>query len=98
MNWQVFLSESAREDLEEARNWSESRQAGLGSDFLVEVESILELLEQNPKIFPVRSESVRGGPLRRFPYLIFYRIQDLSVEVIAIANTSRKPRQWDGEA
>jgi hypothetical protein len=43
---------SAEPELLEIRDWYEDRKSGLGSEFLQEVSSCLELVEEDPERFP----------------------------------------------
>lgn len=64
-------------------------------EFLLSIEEMLTRIEENPKIFPVRIKTLRGAPLKRFPFLILYRIIDSTVVIVAIANTNMDPMRWE---
>lgn len=95
MNWSLAISNIAEEELEEARSWYEAKRSGLGMDFLLAIETVLTLIEKNPKLFPVRVGQLRGAPLKKFPFLILYRIIESKIEVVAIANTNMNPNRWE---
>ena len=96
MSWTVYITEVAREELDEAHSYYEAKQPGLGTDFLVEIEAIMPRLESNPYQFPERFLDLRAATLQRFPFLVVYRVQEasLEVDVVAIANTYQDPKRW----
>ena len=47
-----------------------------------------------PEMYALAVHNVRRGKLRRFPYLIYYRILLDRIEVIAVLHGSRHPRVW----
>ena len=47
-----------------------------------------------PQMYAVVLRDVRRGKLRRFPYLIYYRVLPDRIEVIALLHASRDPKLW----
>ena len=41
---------------------------------------------------------VRPAKLRRFPYVVYYRVLADRIEVLAVLHGSRDPRIWQGRA
>lgn len=82
-----MLKEEASADVRDAYQWYESRQHSLWDQFLNELEEYLKILEKNPKIYQVRKENRRFCPMKRFPYLLVYEIEDLEVIIYAVFNT-----------
>lgn len=50
----------------------------------------------NPLAIPERYPGVRQAQLRRFPYLLVFRLLGEAIEVIAVAHAHRAPRYWGG--
>lgn len=48
MSWRVLARPEVERDIAEAADWYESRQAGLGAEFIEQVISIWESLKENP--------------------------------------------------
>lgn len=48
----------------------------------------------NPWQFPVLLKNVRRALLRRFPYALFFHVEDDALIVIACFHASRDPSQW----
>lgn len=62
----------AEEDFNEAIDYYEDIEAGLGYDFALEVHSTIKRSVKFPKAWAVLEGDVRRSLVRRFPYGIFY--------------------------
>ena len=91
----VFRPEAAT-DVLEARAWYEQHEIGLGDAFADCLDKIVNGIEAMPEMYAPALDNVRRGKLRRFPYLIYYRILLDRIEVIAVLHGSRHPRVWQG--
>jgi len=68
----------------------------LGAEFLAEVDHVLALLEQNPRLGQRLDDAYRRIPLRKFPYSVLYRL-DLEAQLIRISvvgHQRRRPGFW----
>jgi hypothetical protein len=80
---------AVRGEVNDAHDWYEQRRAGLGGDFLNEVERVLAEIKANPARFAFADADIREGPLTRFPYAVYYRVLADRVRVLAVYHTSR---------
>ena len=91
----VVFTQAAREELIKAQDWYEEEVSGLGRRFRKEVDVLVQRIGQNPQQFPVALKNVRRALLRRFPYSLFFAIEeDRAVLVIACFHASRDPARW----
>ena len=89
------LSLGARADLVAAASYYDTRRAGLGSEFTVEVGLALAKVLEAPQRWPEIEDGVRRCQLSRFPYGLIYRVASAQlVEVIAIFDLRRRPGSW----
>jgi toxin ParE1/3/4 len=91
--WRVVVRPRAEADLDEARQWYELQRAGLGDKFVDDIRKAVLALESDADS---RSEYYRGFRrvlIRRFPYKLFYRIEDDRVVIFRILHSSRDHRQ-----
>lgn len=91
MLYKVVLQPGAEEDIDNAYNWYESQQAGLGEQLLNELASYYKKLAQNPEAFSKANKRFRQAILPRFPYVIIYEIELVQVVVYSVFHTSRSP-------
>jgi toxin ParE1/3/4 len=77
-----------------AVDWYESRVAGLGADFMQAVYDVLERIKDNPLQFPVVEGGVRRARTKRFPYGVFFSMEDGLAVVLGIENLQRVNVKW----
>jgi len=90
----LFLRPQARAELLEAHAWYEGERPGLGRAFFAEVRSATALLRQMPDAFPVVHVSIRRVLLKRFPYALYYSLEDGAVVIVAVVHGRRDPATW----
>lgn len=91
---QIIYVPDAEEDVVDSYDWYESREPGLGEDFLRSIEACLAIIQRHPYLFPVVQEELRHAPIRRFPFEIFYESDDEAIVVYAVFHCSQDPNKW----
>jgi plasmid stabilization system protein ParE len=92
----VVVRPAAANDIGDAFDWYEAQRAGLGRQFLDEIEACLGRIAARPEAFPVAMRDARRALVRRFPYSVYFRASDHEVRVLAVIHQSRDPRVWRG--
>ena len=90
-----FLQEAKGETIEAALYY-EDKAAGLGAEFLRQIQLALRQIAQFPEASALADVSTRRGMVKRFRYGIFYRIEADEVVVLAVGDLRRKPGYWRG--
>ena len=90
----VNFHREADAEVAEAAQYYETKSAGLGFSFLMELERCLDQLVANPKVYQLVSEEVRRKPFRRFPYSLLYVVAPDRIQVVAVAHQKRRPNYW----
>ena len=88
-----FLPE-AEVEFDEAVQFYERAEIGLGGAFALEVERALDRICAFPESGTKVSASTRGRITANFPFWVIYRADAGEVTVIAIAHQRRKPGYW----
>jgi len=88
----------AEQELTVAALYYEERAAGLGADFLTEVERTEAFLTQVPAAGRILSGGNRRVSLRRFPYHLIFRIEGDRLYVLAVAHHRRAPGYWQSRS
>jgi plasmid stabilization system protein ParE len=96
MSLPIVLRPEAAADIRWARGWYEAQRAGLGDDFAEAVDQLFARIQNSPEIYEIAHGNVRRGKLKRFPYVVYYRVHPDRIEVIAALHGSRHPRTWRG--
>jgi toxin ParE1/3/4 len=94
MSRQVIIRPEAEADLAEAFTWYEEQRPGLGQDLLLSVEAGLAMIAENPQAFPVVHKTVRRALIQRFPYGVFYVVEEFDIVVLAVFHARRNPGRW----
>ena len=90
----VVLRPEAVADLLDARQWYDRQRRGLGGEFLDAVDELILQIGNSPEMYATAIKEVRRGKLRRFPYVVYYRILTDRVEVLGVLHGKRDPREW----
>jgi plasmid stabilization system protein ParE len=94
MMYAVRVLPSAETDVAGARDWYED-QAELGGAFVDEFEALLVRLAHLPERFPLVRPRVHRALFGRFPYTLYFRIQDERVDVLAVLHSRSGPEKVD---
>ncbi|MFL5341412.1 MAG: type II toxin-antitoxin system RelE/ParE family toxin [Gemmataceae bacterium] len=94
MSLPLSIRPEAEQDLADARDWYEQQREGLGIEFATAVEETFARIGDFPETYAAGYGGVRPVGLRRFPYVVYYRIIRDGVEVLAVLHGSRHVRQW----
>jgi len=98
MNLPVILRPEAEQDLVSAQAWYEQQRSDLGTEFLARVSEALDQIAARPETHGIVWLDVRFCRLRRFPYVIYYRVLAERIEVLAVLHGSRDPTVWQSRA
>ena len=91
MRYKIEVRALAVIEILEAFDWYELQQAGLGSDFLHELDIFYNSLYSNPKTHSYFKKPVRQGKINRFPYLVVYEIFDTTIVVYSVFMARQNP-------
>jgi toxin ParE1/3/4 len=75
MRYTLTLRREAESDLNEQFEYYEKIREGLGYDFLLCVESAIERIRRNPRIYKAAYKDLRCIPIQRFPHRIYFLVQ-----------------------
>ena len=85
-----FLTAAAA-DVVHARDWYELQRPGLGDAFVDAVELAVDSLLEFPSAYPVAYRGSRRVLPARFPYCLYYRVDDVGIVVVACLHAVRDP-------
>jgi toxin ParE1/3/4 len=71
-----------------------AKPPGARPTFPPTIDALIERMSDNPRQFPTVFKNVRRAPLLRFPYLLFFVVEDGALIVIACFHASRDPSHW----
>ena len=88
-----FLTLAQRE-VDDAVAWYDGQAAGLGQEFLDELDRAVRRAVAFPMSCPEIDPGIRRCLLARFPYGLIYGVDGETIVVIAVAHLHREPRYW----
>lgn len=81
-------------EMTEASIFYEDATSGLGVEFLVEVQRVIDLVREHPQFGPSLDPQFRQAFLHRFPFSLIYSIEADSILIVAVAHQRRRPEYW----
>jgi len=82
-------------ELNDAIDYYEELQSGLGLEFAKEVFSSIQRVTEFPTAWSSLSQNTRRCLVNRFPYGIIYQILKNEILIIAVMQLNRKPSYWE---
>ena len=98
MTRRFTIQPEASLEANEAFNWYEDQQPGLGAEFYRELIRCFEFIIENPLLSRITYRGLRKRKLDRFPYLIIHKVTDDEISVVSIFHGSRNPIIWKKRA
>lgn len=94
MSLPLIFRPEAQADLLAARDGYELQRGALGTAFMDAVDALLTRIQATPELYAAAHKGVRRAKVRRFPYVVFYRLLTDRIEVVAVLHGSRDPQVW----
>ena len=95
-SYKLVIDKSALSDIQDAVKWYNKRLPNLGNSFKKVVIRQIDGLTKNANGYNIRYHNVRCMPVKKFPYLIHFTIDEVNttIEIFAVFHTSRNPDIW----
>ncbi len=84
----------AESEFNEAIDYYEEIEPGLGYDFALEVYSAIQRSVAFPKAWPVIEGEIRRSLVKRFPYGVLYSEETDGIHIAAVMHLHRHPDYW----
>ena len=90
----VSFLDVAASEFNDAVEYYESEQKGLGLRFKTEANRAISRVASLPTAYQLLSERTRRCLIAKFPYGIIYQQLDNEILVVAVAHLHRQPDYW----
>ena len=96
MKYKLIISAEAESDIENAMDYYEEKQRGLGKRYLLSIKEAIRLVVRNSFAFARIYLEIRKVNTKRFPYSLFYSIEEEQKELVifAVIHHSRSEKAW----
>lgn len=91
---ELRLTARAQFEIRAATRWYAEQSTRTADRFLAAVGDALGQIVRTPRLWPLHSHGARRALLRRFPYWLYYREYDDTVNVVAVVHTRRRADAW----
>jgi plasmid stabilization system protein ParE len=91
MSFTLIFKPLAEAEVADAFAWYSQPDIGMGREFLDELGRIERFIRFNPLLYPRVEDDIRRASLRRFPYSLFYLIDESQVQVLSCFHQHRDP-------
>jgi len=92
MEYNLIVTEFAKEESIEAFLWYESKKEGLGEEFFEELNQLYAYIVENPNLFPVKRKGIyHEAVVKRFPFVVIYAVDESIVRVLSVFKTPQDP-------
>jgi toxin ParE1/3/4 len=89
----IRFSAQASAELEAAAFWYEEQSRGLGSEFIRSVDVALARISRTPMLYSIALDDMRRCLLKKFPFGIFFSIEQDHILIVSIFHSRRDPRK-----
>jgi len=92
----ILVSEIARQNLIETKNYYNEERAGLGYEFVQEFMATLDRIHSQPEAWTPLSKRTRRCLMKRFPYSVVFRIvkKHCQIQIVDLMHQKQKPRRY----
>jgi plasmid stabilization system protein ParE len=98
MNLPVVYLPEAQDDIDATYARYDGQRPGLGDRFLNALRQRIDHIQASPALDGVFYQQVRAAALRRFPQIVYYRVESAQILVIAVQHGRRSSRAWQDRA
>lgn len=91
MKHTIIIENEALEEIYDAYQWYEKQKKGLGEDFLNTLDKLYAYLDKYPNAAPIKYKQHHQAVLKKYPYVIMYKIEKQDLVIYAVFHTSRNP-------
>ncbi len=80
VEYQIKIYREARSDIHQIIKWYDLQAEGLGDKFEAMLDNAINSIANNPTAFAYLFENVRRIRVKKFPYIIFYKIDQQNIK------------------
>ncbi len=88
-----FFEEDAKIDIANSFDWYSNISTIISDNFLIEIKRIIIYLEENPLQFKIVYKEFRQSPLKKYPFVLLYKIDKKQVKVYRVFATKKNPKK-----
>jgi hypothetical protein len=87
--WHLKYRPEIEDDVCESATWYDDKRLGLGDEFIADYVAAILRIQDNPLLFAVAQNGLRPCRLKRFPYIIHFKINGDDLLIVALMRGGR---------
>lgn len=91
---EIIVRREAQSEVQKAFHYYQEKSEGLGFEFMRSLDAALQSIKRNPFAYRKIYQETRRVLLRKFPYAVFYIIEENRIVVIACFHQKRSEIDW----
>ena len=96
MSIPIIFRRLARYEFDNASDWYEQRQSGLGEALTAAIQQVLDQITSQPDFYPTVLQDIREALVSGYPFCIYYRVEPGQIVILSVFHTARDPSIWQG--
>jgi plasmid stabilization system protein ParE len=92
--YKIELSKEAEEDFDNSYYYYAKESQKVADNFLKQVDSSFVQILKNPEGYVLAIVEIRKYVMKKYPFVIYYRVQEAIIQIVAIFHSSRNPEIW----
>ena len=92
--WNLSVHPEATAEARAARLWYLERSPQAAELFMTDLDHAVGLILESPERWPELPNGRRRYVMRRFPFILVYRIRTEDVRLLAVQHGRRRPGYW----
>lgn len=90
----IFVHAEAQLEVQETFYYYQDLNDGLGFEFMRSLDATLQFIKRNPSSYQKIYKEVRRVLIRKFPYAVFYIVEETRIVIIACQHQKRSEIDW----
>ncbi len=90
----MIIRPEAANDIADVYNWYEAKRSGLGIKFQRNLDQAFRRIAVLPEGYRLVYRDVRRVLTERFPFSVYYRIEEGEIVILAVIHSRRDVGQW----
>jgi len=92
--YSVEISQDAESDFDKSYEYYLKISPDLADAFFKSIDDCFKIIKESPQSYQAIHKSIRRFTLKRFPFVVYYLVDNHTIKIIAIFHTSRNPKIW----
>ena len=92
--YSIEISDEAEYDFDNSYEYYFKDSPIIADAFFQRINISFESIKRIPYSFPKVYKNIRKFTEKKFPFVIYFQVEEFTIKVIAIFHTSRNPEVW----